>query len=52
MENKLILNDEEDGNITFRNVPLNQIMELTSLPSATDGNEAGNNAAQVIQTDF
>ena len=50
MDNKFILNDEENGEITFLNVPSDQMMELTSVPSTLDGIEAGNIADQVIQT--
>ena len=48
MDNKFILNDEENGEITFLNVPA-EMMELTSVPSTSDGIEAGNIADQVIQ---
>ena len=44
------LNDEDNGEITFLNVPLDQMMELTSVPNPSGGREAGNNADQVIQT--
>ena len=49
MDNKFILNDEENGEITFLNVSA-EMMELTSVPSTSDGIEAGNIADQVIQT--
>ena len=49
MDNKFILNDEENGEITFLNVPA-EMMELTSVPSTSGGIEAGNNADQAIQT--
>ena len=40
----------EDKLIFQSYIPSNQIMKLTSLSSASDGNVAGNNAAQVIQS--
>ena len=49
MDNKFILNDEENGEIKFLNVSA-EMMELTSVPSTSDGIEAGNNADQAIQT--
>ena len=50
MDNTFILNDEENGDITFLNGPSDQMMELTSVPSTSGGIEAGNNADQAIQT--
>ena len=50
MDTKFILNDEDNGEITFLNVPSDQMMELTSVPSTLGGIEAGNNADQAIQT--
>ena len=46
MDNKSILNDENNGGINF---PW-EMMELTSVSSTSGGSEAGNNADQAIQT--
>ena len=47
MENNLILNGEDQS---FANVPSDQIMELTSVQSASDPDKADINAAEVILT--
>ena len=49
MDTKFILNDEDNGEITFLNVPA-EMMELTSVSSTSGGIEAGNNADQAIQS--